>query len=152
MLTTGDGKLFSTVAQLLKPVRYPAVAALGSFVYVVGGEAVGRRTDLVQRIDLDHGSVEIVGHTPTPLEGAAAFVLGGELWIAGGTTAGGVSDVLLRYDPAHPGDGFVAAGRLPVGTANAGALTIGERAYLVGGETTAGLTDAVIVLSAAPSR
>lgn len=149
VLATDDGRVFTTVAELVMPVRYPAVAALGPEVLVAGGMAAGRATDLVQGVDPGRGSAEIIGKLPFPLQGAAAFALAGQLWIAGGTSPTGISDAVLRYDPARPAEGFVTAGRLPFGVTNAGVVTDGDRAYLAGGETAAGFTDTIIELSGA---
>ena len=40
VLATTDGRSFRVVAHLLVGVRYPAVAVVGSLIYVVGGSTV----------------------------------------------------------------------------------------------------------------
>jgi len=88
VLATSDGVHYRTVAPLAVPVRYPAVAALGSTIYVFGGEMVGGSgaTDAIQAVDIAHRTVRVVGRMPAPLEGAAAFVLAGTVYVAGGVT------------------------------------------------------------------
>ncbi len=94
VLATADGKQFSVVAALPRPVRYAAVAALGQRIYVFGGEAVGGATaggagsgqmlDAVQMVDPATKSARVIGRLPHPLAGAAAVVVGGRLYLAGG--------------------------------------------------------------------
>ncbi len=90
VLATSDGRTFTPVASLPVPVRYPAVAAHGGYVYVFGGEAIGGAAagtgpvDVIQRIDPANHKALIVGHMPYPLEAAAAVNLGGTIYVAGG--------------------------------------------------------------------
>src|SRR5207244_1421928 len=101
---TSDGKRFRTVARLPQAVRYPAVAALGSVVYVFGGlisggEYTGTFSDAIQRIDLRHGTAKIVGRVPTPLAHAMAASVGGRIYLLGGSAPGGPSAAVRRFDP-----------------------------------------------------
>src|SRR5579864_1563427 len=54
VLSTTDGTTFSVVARLPQAVRYPAVAAVGSKVYVIGGELPAQPPEAtsVQVVDL----------------------------------------------------------------------------------------------------
>ena len=58
VLATTSGDAFKTVARLAVPVRYPAVAASGGVLYVLGGEVAGGAgaTADVQAVDPSTGS------------------------------------------------------------------------------------------------
>jgi hypothetical protein len=90
VLATTDGRTFASVATLPVPVRYPAVAALGGYVYVFGGEAIGGAAtgsgpvDVIQKVDPASHRAVVVGHLPYPLQAAAAVNLGGTIYLAGG--------------------------------------------------------------------
>ena len=160
VLATTDGRRFTAVARLAVPVRYPAVALLGSQIWVFGGQTSHGITNDIQRISLAGAgqsgagqavggkkivAAAVAGHLPQPTTAAAAFALGGALYIAGGQTAPArpgqataspsapltTSDAVLRYQPGHPA---APAGTLPVPLANAGAGVLGSTAYLVGGD------------------
>jgi DNA-binding beta-propeller fold protein YncE len=146
VLATGDGLHFRTAARLPVPVRYAAVAMLGTQIWVFGGETTNGPTSAVQRIDSGTGRASVVGHLPQPVDGASAVTLGGQVYLAGGqvaagsgagapaplTTSGSVSIL-------DPGTGRLSpAGQLPVPVAYAGAAVVGGpgargTAYLIGG-------------------
>jgi hypothetical protein len=89
VLATTDGRRFSAVAALRVPVRYPAVAALGSQIFVFGGQAItgagaGAPVNTIQVVDPARHSSAVIGHLPVPLAGAAAVTLHGEVFLAGG--------------------------------------------------------------------
>jgi hypothetical protein len=164
VLATTDGRTFSAVASLGVPVRYPAVAAAGRYIYVFGGQSVGPGTSSapvadIQRIDPASHHTSVVGQLPYPLEAAAAVNLGGNIYLAGGerpgaagatpgmgttqldgwATAGGAPAPGL----SAAGDiwsfnpataALVPAGRLQVPTSHAGVAVDGNTAWLVGGE------------------
>jgi hypothetical protein len=144
VLATTDGRTFRTVASLPVPVRYPAVAADGPTLYVLGGEvhaASGTAaTSAVQAVDTATGAASVVAHLPQPLYGAAAFDLGGVLYVVGGESPGGRT--LTTVDAYVPASHRVLfAGLLPQADAFGGAATVGTGAaalgYLVGGAVTA---------------
>jgi hypothetical protein len=157
VLATGDGQHFRTAARLPVPVRYAAVAALGTQIWVFGGETANGPTSAVQRIDPGTGQASVAGHLPQPVEGASAVALDGQVYVAGGQVAAGsgaagapapltTSRSVLILDP---GTGRLSpAGQLPVPVAYAGAAVVagpgvrgpgvrgtavGGTAYLVGG-------------------
>jgi len=144
-----------TLSPLPVPVRYPAIAAIGTGndqrILLFGGESGGVATDAVQEIDPGSGAVRVVGHLPARRTQAMAVALGGSIFLAGGAAAGTTgapvfSDV-LRYDPnAHS---FTPAGTLPYATSDAAVAVIGQTAYLVGGETPT-RTDRTITLAPMP--
>ena len=145
VLATRDGRSFRPVTALPVPVRYPAVAALGSSVYVFGGlGANGRPVDTVQRIDPGSGTARVVGHLPRALSAAAAGTLDGTIYVAGGRTLRGPTSAVYAFDP-H-GESLLRAGSLRVPVANAGAAVTGGRLWIVGGETRAGETGDVQVV------
>jgi len=144
VLATKDGATFSVVADLKVPVRYPAVAALDGKIYLFGGEAVegaakGRAVTAIQMVDPSSHAATVVGHMPSPVAGAAAFVLGGHLYVAGGTSGAGgavatgpaVGDI-WAFDPTKAK--VLRAGTLPAPVSFAGTTVVGSRAWIVGGE------------------
>ena len=91
---TRDGRHFTVVAHLPRPVRYPAVAALGANVYAVGGllsggEYTGTFTSDIQRIDLRTGNARIVGRLSSPIAHAMATTVNGRIYLLGGSTPSG---------------------------------------------------------------
>ena len=131
VLATSDARRFTSVARLAAGVRYPAVAQLGSTIYVFGGEQNGVATDRIQAVDVSSGSARVVGRLPKPVAHASAFVLGGRVFVAGGRSGSAFSDRIWRFLPSS---GQVQkAGVLPVAVADAGTAVVGGAAYLVGG-------------------
>jgi hypothetical protein len=139
VLATSDGRGFTVAARLPVPVRYPAVAALGSRIWVFGGQTPSGLTNVIQQVDTATGKATVAGRLPTPLAHAAGFTLGGRLYVAGGQTtltAAHPSGQVLQYTP---GSGRVpsrtsVAGQLPVPVANGAAAVLGSTGYLVGGD------------------
>jgi hypothetical protein len=149
VLATSDGQHFRTAARLPVTVRYAAVAALGSQIWVFGGETANGPTSVVQRINPGAGTAAVAGHLPRPVEGASAFTLDGRVYIAGGQVAAAsasgtaspsappaTSRAVLSFDPAT--GGAATAGQLPVPVAYAGVAVLGGTgaggtAYLLGG-------------------
>ena len=133
---TSNGTTFRVVAHLPQPVRYPAVASLGTSVYVFGGllsggEYNGHFTTDIQQVDLRTGKATIVGHLPVPLAHAMASELGGHICLFGGSTSSETSSEILSFNPAT---GAVSvAGRLPEPITDAAVATVGRTAYLLGG-------------------
>ena len=89
VLATTDGTHFRVVANLLVPVRYPAVVADAGRIYAFGGQvsslgAATVATDDIQVIDPGTHRTKIAGHLPQPLYGASAFVIDGSIYVAGG--------------------------------------------------------------------
>jgi hypothetical protein len=144
VVATSDGTHFRTVARLAVAVRYAAVAAADSRIWVFGGQTPGGPTNAIQRIDPATGQAAVVGHLPQPVQGASAVALGGHVYVAGGQlapspgqppsgSAGSLatSRSVMAFDPAS--GSVTSAGQLPVAVAYAGAAVVGATAYLVGG-------------------
>jgi Kelch motif/PQQ-like domain len=137
VVATTDGRTYRSVAALPVAVRYPALAVLGSSIYVFGGLlANGHPTAAVQVIDPASRTARVVGRLPRPVDGAAAGVLNRTIYLAGGRTASGATTAIFAFDPR--GASFLRAGSLRVAVANAGAAVTGGRLWLVGGETADG--------------
>jgi len=136
ILRTTDGTTFTKVGALPVPVRYPALAVVGTAVYLFGGvsdSARGIDTVAVQRFDTKSGAVDTVAQLPASLSHASAVVLGGHVYLLGGYVDNTqLSDQILRFDP---GTGVsTAVGRLPAPVSDAAAVVLGSRGYLVGGQ------------------
>jgi N-acetylneuraminic acid mutarotase len=134
--STRDGSHFTVVAHLPQPVRYPAVAALGTNVYafgglISGGEYSGTFTSDIQRIDLRTGSARIIGHLPSPVAHAMAATVNGRIYLLGGSTPHGPSDMIRRLDPASGRTSI--AGKLPHPLTDAAIASVGSTIYLLGG-------------------
>jgi hypothetical protein len=144
VLATTDGVHFKVIASLITGVRYPAVAAIGGLVYVIGGSTAAGDTTAIQMVDPRTGAVRIVGHLSHGLAHASAFVVGGALLIAGGITGGRAQDGLWRLDPTS---GVVRqVGRLPYAVSDMAVVVAGTSGYLIGGETP-GLVASIITVS-----
>jgi outer membrane protein assembly factor BamB len=133
VLATTDGVTFRVVAELSRGVRYPAVTALGSVIYVFGGEWAGVPSTAIQAIDTRTGRVSIIGNLPSARTQASAFTLAGTAYLAGGLVNGAPSLDVLRFDPQT--DRFNRVELLPSPVANAAVATFGNTAYLAGGES-----------------
>ena len=127
---TRDGVHFTRVAMLPVGLRYPAVTAVGSTVYVAGGAS-----SRVFAFDTSTGTLRSAGSLPVPTADAQAFTLGGKAYVAGGT-----SGAIYRLGPV------TRVGSLPV--SNGAAVSLPGSALVIGGHTAAGTTAAVRRVSA----
>ena len=141
VLATTDGVHFATIATLRVAVRYPAVAALGGLVLVVGGTDLSGDVAAIQAIDTATGAVRIIGRMPGGLTDAMALVLDGRLIVAGGRTGGRVQDAVWQVDPTT--GAVTRIGRLPMPVADAAGVVVDGVGYLVGGEADARLASIV---------
>lgn len=139
VLATTTGDSFRKVISLPVPVRYPAVAAAGGTLYVLGGEVPGAMTATadVQAVDVAHASASVVARLPQPLYGASAFTLRGIVYVAGGESPTGstLTEIYAFVPSTHR---VLFAGLLPQAVAFGAATTLGTGrgavGYLVGGE------------------
>ena len=147
VLVTDNGVTFHLAATLPVPVRYPAVAAIGSVIYLVGGQSVigaagsGPPVTDIQAVDVATGTATVISHLPGALTEAAAFVVRGAIFIAGGVRGGITQGGVYRLDPAT--GALTPVGTLPEPRADAGVGQIGDSAFLVGGEGPARLASVV---------
>ncbi|HEX3669385.1 MAG TPA: PQQ-binding-like beta-propeller repeat protein, partial [Acidimicrobiia bacterium] len=132
VLTTRDGRSFSTAARLPVPVRYPAVTTVGGTIYVFGGETTaGHPTNAIQSIDAVTGRARVIGHLHQALAHASAVAIGSRVYILGGTSRSGPTAAIVAFDPRR--GSVTRAGQLPAPVTNAAAAVIGGNGYLVGG-------------------
>ena len=151
LLVTSPGQI-RRIGTLPTPVRYPAVAVIGTGatqrVLVIGGESGGVATSVVQEVDPTTGVARTVGHLPAARTQASALRLGGSVFVFGGASSGTstattFSDV-LRWDPST--SSFAVAGHLPYPVADAAAVSPdGRIGYLVGGESPSRVDTTIIV-------
>jgi hypothetical protein len=154
VLATTDGVSFQPVAQLVVPVRYAAVAAVGSILWVVGGvtstsEGGTTDTDAVQKVDLASGRVTVTGRLPQPMGHATALVLDGQIFVLGGRSGTIPSAAIFRVEQAS--GALVPAGHLPEALSDAGSVVSGGVGYLVGGEVTGPEQPLTTVVALRPS-
>jgi hypothetical protein len=133
------GKTFRTIASLRTPVRYAPIAASDGAIYVFGGKTrVGgadSQTADIQRIDLNAGTVSVVGQFPTPIGHMVEATLGDHVYLIGGrvgTTNTTVAADIWRFDPTT--SSVVLVGRLPEPLTDTTAVTVGDRILVLGGE------------------
>lgn len=159
VLSTVDGKAFTTVATLPVPVRSAAAVAVGDKLYVLGGVAMtgpdaGMPVDTIQIVNLSTHKASVGGKLPQAVAGAAAADVGGVVVIVGGdtmatpststatsssATAGAATDTtgttgtIWVFDPKHAT--ATAVGQLSTAVAYSGATVVGSTMWLVGGES-----------------
>jgi N-acetylneuraminic acid mutarotase len=128
-----------TVGTLIRPVRAPALAAVGNRVYVVGGYLDNPWEPVadLQIFDPATGSVEAGPAMPTARGGAAAVGLDGKLHVIGGVVAfgndpmGSESNTHEVFDPSTGTWSSRAA--MPSPRWGHGAVTVDGKIYVFGG-------------------
>ncbi len=148
ILATADGSSFHAVGKLTTPVRAPAVAVVGTTVYVFGGvvsgpDYTGTFSASVQSYNISTGLSKVVGTLPSPLAHARAVAVGDQVFVIGGSTPSGPSAAIQRFDPRT--GRLTPAGNLPGPVADPAAGTIGNTTYLAGGIAAKPLTEIVTV-------
>src|SRR5207237_7348456 len=88
VLVTTDGVSYKVVTQLPTPVRYAGVAAVGTTIYLVGGEHNGAQISQIQAVDVASGTAKVVSNLPVPLSHESVFILDGTMFMAGGRSGG----------------------------------------------------------------
>ncbi len=143
VLSSSDGRRWSTAAELALPVRFPAVVADRGAIFVVGGEVlrsgVPAPVAQVQEIVPGERRARVVAELPVAVSGAEAWVAAGSLYVAGGDTqlsltgAGSLtSGSIWSFDPRR--HLFELAGELSQPVSHAGVTLVGGTTFLVGGE------------------
>lgn len=116
---TTDGTHFAVVATLPVGLRYAAVNAVGSTVYIAGG---GR----VLALDTGTDALRTVAAANVP-RGQAAFALGADVFLGGYWVApGGIRRVGLTL-PAYAGTAVLGGAAWIVGGESGGATTVSVR-------------------------
>jgi hypothetical protein len=124
-------------------VRYPAIAVLGSTLWVFGGDLGTADTDVIQAIDLKTHTASVAGHLPTAIGHASAFVLHGAVWLVGGRVGGQPNADIRRFDPAtHT---VSVTGHLPIPVRDSAIAVVGSTAYLLGGQSPNPINDVVLL-------
>jgi N-acetylneuraminic acid mutarotase len=135
---TSDGIKFDILGDLPVPVRYPAVAAQGTDVIVVGGTTRGTDstagdTTAVQVLDTRTGAVRVLAQLPKTLAHATAATVRGQVYVFGGRWGGVPTNQVWRWDSASAM--LVPVGTMAAAVTDGAAATIGDTAYFVGGES-----------------
>ncbi len=131
-----DGRSFSVVGRLAQVERYPAIAVLGTTIYLFGGLLAGGEYDgaystTIQSFDVATGRSAVIGQLATPLAHARAATVAGQVLVFGGWTPGGASSAILRFDPTKRSVTTVAT--LPEAVADEAIATVGDIAYFASG-------------------
>ena len=102
----------SLVSRLPVGVRSPAVALVGSTLYVAGGQTAQGPSTAVSAVDVDSGGMTSLGQLPQPVDGGVLLPVGSKLYLVGGRTTGGkASGAVILIDPAT--GSATLAGRIP---------------------------------------
>ena len=141
---TRDGAKVRLVGRLRIGVRYAAVAASGTSIFIFGGTSASGDRSEIQRFDPSTGQTRLVGRLPIRLSHASAMVLAGQMFILGGQVGGRASDTIWRFDPQTAT--ATRVGRLPYRVSDAASVVVNDRGYLIGGED-GHLLDTVISVS-----
>ena len=139
VLATTDARHFRVVAHLRQGVRYAAIAAVGHWVVVIGGAlattegtSTGAQSDLIQRVDIDTGRVDVPAHLPEPIAHATAVTLDDTILVTGGRHGtAATADVAWVYPTAFR----KVIGRLPHTVSDAAVAVVGHTAVVIGGES-----------------
>lgn len=144
ILRVGAAGVLRKAGRLATGVRYAATAAVGSSVYVFGGEVNHRELGAVQRFETATGRTAVVATLPRPLGHAVAATVGGRILLIGGRIDPDTQTAAMWwFDPATTT--FTRAGSLPVATSDAAVATRDSTIWVVGGEAPQ-VTDRVIVI------
>ncbi len=132
---TMDGALMPTT------VYYHAGAVLDGKVYLAGGLSPARQSCLVWDPGAPTGAQwSALADLPFSNYYHSVAAAGGRLYSLGGNAStGGAANAYLSsayvYNPATPGDGWVAVSNLPEPRARSVAVTLGSRIWMVAGYT-----------------
>jgi hypothetical protein len=155
VLSTTDGRAFSTFGSLAVPVRSGAAASIGRDIYVFGGQSgsstAGWTTvDTIQVFDTKTKKSRVVGRLPEPLAQEGAVSVGHGILVFGGTpgptspaasaagatattTGASATAAILWYSGGDRADGVGTELANPVSGA---AVTVaGSTVWIVGGQS-----------------
>lgn len=121
-----------TRAQMPSSRTRLAVAAVGGWVYAIGGDSGGLASNAVEAYNARQNLWEIRSAKPTAVSNVGAAVVRGLVYVPGGMTAEAQpTDVLEVYDPAH--DKWSSLSPLPAPLCAYGVAAVDTRVYLFGG-------------------
>jgi N-acetylneuraminic acid mutarotase len=128
------GATWHDAGTLVQPVRYPAVAVLGTAPYLFGGvtTADGTDTTAIQRYDPTTKTTSVVAQLPARLSHASAITFDNVVFLLGGYVNNTPSTQILRFDATT--NRITNVGALPAPLTDAAATVIAGTGYLVGGE------------------
>jgi N-acetylneuraminic acid mutarotase len=126
------------VAELPRPLRYAAVAAVGGQVLIAGGTSGTAARREVYRFDPRTRTVRRIGRLPQVVTHAAGAALGGRFYVLGGRGDDLTSQraTILAVDPAS--GRVTRAGRLPEALSDLSAGSFEDHVTVVGGRDAAG--------------
>ena len=124
-----------TTAPMSEGESRPAGAVVGSYFYVIGGEATGGvRNGLVQRYDPGTNTWDNTAPTmPTPGSNLCAAVVGTDIYIPGGYTGTAYLSTLQVFHTATNTWETVATDPVPVTTSGPACTSFGGKVYVFGG-------------------
>lgn len=124
---------WETIAELLHPVRAPAVATDGQRIYVFGGSAgASPRTAYTQVFDPVTGAWTLAAAAPEPHEWGMAVFADGVVHVLGGVRDGtAATDAHWIYDP--DADAWSTDVAIPTPAAGSAAALLDGRIILAGG-------------------
>jgi hypothetical protein len=131
IFATTNGVRFDLVARLPRGLRYPAVAAQGSDLVVVGGVSPGGPVSTVYRFDPAMRKVSLLGHLRHPLGHATAVALGPNVYVFGGRDPAGAP--LATSFAILPSGKIRSLAGLAAPLSDAAGADDGREAWLVGG-------------------
>jgi hypothetical protein len=118
--------------RLPEPVSAAAAAAVGSTVYVTGGQGLGRATGRqAWAFDTERPGWRTVASLPEPRFNHSAIALRGRLYVLGGFSFGVEHDEVFAYDPAA--DRWSLVTRLPRAMHAFGAVAFRDEIWVIGG-------------------
>ena len=100
------GATWHDAGTLTQPVRYPAIAVIGTAAYLFGGVTTTNGTDTtaIQRYDPKTHTTSVIAQLPAPLSHASAITFGNVVFLLGGFVNNTPSTQVLRFDVSHQQD------------------------------------------------
>jgi hypothetical protein len=102
-------------------------------MWIAGGEWQDAAQTVIQRYDLDNGSVTDVGNLDVARARPVGFTIKGSIFVAGGRDPQSRRNDIVRIDPVT--NAVTPAGTLPSGLSDAAIAVVNDVAYIIGGAT-----------------
>ena len=138
ILAYTPGRGVRVAAEMPRPLRYAAVAAVGGHLLIAGGTSGTTARSEILSFDPASGRVRRIGRLPSPVTHAAGAALGGRFYVLGGR---GVALDAQRatIEAVDPATGRVSrAGRLPAALSDLSAATLATGVTVLGGRDAGG--------------